>query len=428
MTVYDPQNQSEKNGKSGDSLRDQWQQYQQDQVLDAELARELGKVKNFQMGLMEQSPRLWVTPAILALNILMFVVMVATGVSLMSPTGLEVLKWGASNGILTLNGDWWRLLTATIIHIGLIHLLVNMYSLYILGPAVERLFQPLGYFTLYWLSGLGGSLASVWWQPTVTSAGASGAIFGVFGALLGFGFRQKETLPHSVFVNLRNSGLMILGINFVLGLSVDAIDMAGHMGGLAVGFALAMVMSQPVGLSYSSKRRNLALAALFLGTGLSVGVYFLLPRTAVSNELEQLRIRQLIETSTSRKNSSAIQAYRAAVRRFSKKNKELSLAFDKIRAKASKGKVSPMAFATFLLSQQVPEWRKSSNYFATVPAEDLPSFYSKKLALLLKYIKARENHVYYLGKGIQSNDNAMVKKADAMLQQSFALLSQYKQQ
>ena len=129
MTVYDPQKQGEKNMDSGDSLRDQWRQYQSDQVLDAELAKEIGSIKKFQMGLQLQAPRLWVTPAIIAINVLVFVVMVVSGVSLMSPKFLQVLSWGGSHGLLTLNGDWWRLLTATIVHIGLIHLLFNMYAL-----------------------------------------------------------------------------------------------------------------------------------------------------------------------------------------------------------------------------------------------------------------------------------------------------------
>ncbi|PYX88506.1 MAG: hypothetical protein DMG68_08290, partial [Acidobacteria bacterium] len=113
------------------------------------------------------------TIALIAINVVVFLIMVARGVSLTAPTTLQMLQWGANFGPLTLGTQPWRILTATFLHIGIVHLLVNMWSLWVLGLPTERLLGRWTFFAAYFISGLSGSIASLWWSPVRISAGAS---------------------------------------------------------------------------------------------------------------------------------------------------------------------------------------------------------------------------------------------------------------
>lgn len=146
----------------------------------------------------------------------------------------DYVAWGANYGPLTAEGQWWRLVTAMFIHIGPVHLIVNMIALRNLGLAVEPWLGRPGYTLLYFVTGIGASLTSVIWHPQIVSAGASGAIFGLFGGLIGLllrdyvvsGRRLEPRLVRSLVLNI----LINLGISLLPG-----IDMAAHMGGFALG-------------------------------------------------------------------------------------------------------------------------------------------------------------------------------------------------
>ncbi len=200
-----------------------------------EVELELRRV-HFLRELFQATPRVWVTPAIVAINVLVYVVMVFSGVDFWSPTAGSLYAWGGNLGISTTGGQWWRLLTCMFIHGGIIHLAFNMWVLWDLGQLVERLMGHAAFFVLYMLSGLFASLASASWNPTVVSVGASGAVFGVAGGLLGVLLRHRQSMPMAAFKGLRNSMLAFLALNLVIGISVPQIDMTAHVGGLAVGF------------------------------------------------------------------------------------------------------------------------------------------------------------------------------------------------
>src|SRR5258708_38397636 len=118
------------------------------------------------------------TVVLIALNVLIFLVMVIRGASIFSPTTNSVLKWGADYGPLTLHGEWWRMLVSPFLHFGIIHLLFNMFVLFNIGLFMESVAGRVSYIVLYLVCGLGGSAASLAWHPSIVSAGASGAIFG----------------------------------------------------------------------------------------------------------------------------------------------------------------------------------------------------------------------------------------------------------
>ncbi len=218
----------------------------------------------FQRSLAVLTPRVYVTPALILTNVLVFVLMVASGLSPTGPAAPDMLRWGANFGPSTVAGEWWRLLTCTFLHFGVLHLAFNMWALTGAGPLVERMVGNVGFLLTYLVAGLGGSLASLFWNPTLISAGASGAVFGVYGALLGLLLRQHGSVPREALVQLRGSGLAFLGYNLVFGLTVPNIDTAAHLGGLVAGFLGGVVLSQPFTPDALAGRaaRNLAVSGL----------------------------------------------------------------------------------------------------------------------------------------------------------------------
>src|SRR5262249_52818307 len=149
---------------------------------------------------------------------LAYVVMVARGVSPFEPTGGALIGWGANFGpSVAFDGQGWRLLTSMFLHIGLFHLVINLWCLLTTGPVVERFFGHLGFAALYVLSGIGGGLASLLVHPTIVTAGASGAIFGVFGGLLGYLIVRHGEVPAAILRPMRSGVLGFLGYNLLFG-------------------------------------------------------------------------------------------------------------------------------------------------------------------------------------------------------------------
>lgn len=220
-------------------------------------------VVGFHAALLSLTPRTWVVPTLTYLNLGIFVLMVLAGGQLFQvPVDLAV-RWGANFGPRTLGGEWWRVVTCIFLHFGVIHVAFNMWVLWQLGKLVERLVGNVGFLVLYLASGVFASMASLAWNPTVVSAGASGAVFGVCGALLGFLTLRRDTIPVHVLKSLRGSLVAFVAYNVVFGLAIPAIDMAAHLGGLVGGFACGLVLSQPLRADMAARRwrRDLLTAA-----------------------------------------------------------------------------------------------------------------------------------------------------------------------
>jgi len=150
-----------------------------------------------------------------------------------------LLETGAKYGPLMAAGEWWRFLTPVFLHANLFHIFVNMYSLYALGPAVERFFEARRMLALYLLSGIGGVILSLAFSPD-PSVGASGAIFGLLGALAAFFYLHRAAFGRFGMVQLRQLIFVAL-LNLMLGLS-PGIDNWGHVGGLITGALLTLLL------------------------------------------------------------------------------------------------------------------------------------------------------------------------------------------
>jgi tetratricopeptide (TPR) repeat protein/membrane associated rhomboid family serine protease len=245
--------------------------------------------------LVESNPRFFITKIIVTLNILVFAVMALSGVSLFAPEIEHLLKWGANFGPLTVT-QWWRLLSSTFLHIGVIHLLFNMWCLWSMGKLAERMFGTWTFLMLYVLSGLGGSIASVGWHPRIVSAGASGAIFGVAGGLITFLYLGKLQVPGSVIKKNLKSALFFVGYNVFYGLTQSGIDNAAHIGGLLVGLLIGGFLHRPLPppKDYSHLRHYIVFSGLSLS--FIVGAQFIKTQ-AVNDPLTKLiNAEKLIES------------------------------------------------------------------------------------------------------------------------------------
>ncbi|TCB42825.1 rhomboid family intramembrane serine protease [Acinetobacter terrestris] len=194
----------------------------------------------------------WLTALFIAINVALFLWQVLTGVNITSPSLVDAIHWGADYAPLTFLEEPTRLFSSMFFHFGLIHLMLNMWALYIFGSVAEQLFGRFYYLGLYILAGLMGSLLSGFIDiqntvqllqtndpklfPTV-SAGASGAVMGIGGALTILSL--LPILPKQRFILDKKTLVMVMGINLFIGFTMPGINNAAHIGGMLMGAVLA---------------------------------------------------------------------------------------------------------------------------------------------------------------------------------------------
>lgn len=202
-------------------------------------AEELQQAEEIEKVMKTSSGNLYLTYGIIIINVLVFVAMVFKGVDIISPTGEEIVNWGGNYLPFTIAGDWWRLISCVFVHIGIIHLLFNMYALYSIGTYLEPMLGRVKYITAYLCAGVFASLASLWWHKTpVASAGASGAIFGMYGVFLAL--LSTSLIPKAVRKPLLQSIGIFVFYNLAYGMS-SGVDNAAHIGGLLSGLVIGYI-------------------------------------------------------------------------------------------------------------------------------------------------------------------------------------------
>jgi rhomboid protease GluP len=179
----------------------------------------------------------------IGVNLLVFLAMVASGISMMGPNPSQMIHWGGNFGPLTLGDQPWRLLTYMFLHYGIIHFGFNMWCLWDLGAMAESLYGDWLFALIYVLSGVGGGIASLAWHPTTVSAGASGAVFGIAGALIASLKLGEFSLPRPVIYASLRSVVMFAGYNLVFGAMSGRTDNACHIGGLVTGLTLGALIA-----------------------------------------------------------------------------------------------------------------------------------------------------------------------------------------
>lgn len=339
--------------------------------------------ERFRNSLSEITPTVYVSLALLAVNILVFVAMTVSGVGL-TPTNAGLLRWGADFGPRSTNGEWWRLLTSTFVHIGFLHIAFNMFALFQIGPLMERMLGNVSFAVVYFVCGLGGSIASLTIHPYSISAGASGAIFGLYGALIGFLTMRPKEIPEEVLAGLLKGALSVVGYNVIWGLFNTNIDMAGHVGGLLCGYACGVAMSLPITLE-GAARRPRRLAAVGLAAAL------LLPAAALHIPRTVDPVVTLAKVSEVEKKAMA--AYGQAFIQFSTK------------------RITGASFADVLEKEILPPWnaqRRSLSGLVGLPAQQ-----QRVIGILGQYMDARARAWTMLAAGLRENNQAKVRQGIA---------------
>src|SRR5579859_508368 len=215
-----------------------------------------------------------VTNTLLALNVAIFVVMTLSGVSPMNPTDAQLIRWGANNGLAGLGSEPWRLLTSTFVHAGLFHIATNMWCLWVLGKMAENIFGRTTFLLIYLFTGISASLFSVFLHPMGISVGASGAIFGIAGALITALYFGKLPVPKERLNAALRSLVIFALINLSIGAAVPFIDNAGHVGGLVLGLVIGALLASHLTSDPESKARNRRLVFSALAFVLVAAIWY----------------------------------------------------------------------------------------------------------------------------------------------------------
>jgi len=344
-------------------------------------------------------PKIAVTPLLLGLNVVVFGLMLVGGVHPLSPAADSLIHWGANYGPKTTNGEWWRMFTAMFLHIGVLHLLFNMVAFWSVGGLMERLLGTGGFVVLYLLSGLLGSGASLAWNPFVVSAGASGAIFGLYGGLLGFLMQHREAASHAFLPALRTNTLAFLGFNLVYGFIQEGIDMAAHLGGLAGGFLCGLVLTHPFTLASRARRRACSTLLGLAGLGLLGGMTLLLPPVEdMENVLQDF---------------ASIDATSLAT-------------FNSTLSQLQQGQLTEAGLVRVLERDVLPPWRAQRDTLLRLQTlHRLPPHQQRLVAALVEYMTVRQEGWELLREGLRQNDPQALQRANDKQRQAEQVLERF---
>lgn len=349
-----------------------------------EFAQAMAERSDFHTRLDQLSPHAPVVPVLVAINVAVFIAMCVGGVGIFSPRGDAVIPWGSNFGPLTLDGQWWRLLTNVFVHFGILHIAFNMWALYLSGRIAERLFGSARFVLLYLFAGIAGSMASLLWNPAVNSAGASGAIFGVFGGLLAFVLNPRNAVPQSVMVEHRNSTLLFAGYSLFYGFAHSGVDNAAHIGGLLAGLAMGFLLARPL---TSEARRSSGRGGPMLALGFSAVAIFALSWPLLHPSAKTLRERQfgVVMSHFAGEEAAAL----AAIRQLGEHVKV--------------AQPSTRVLAAEVSGNITPKWNALYEEMAAVPLEAADNSY-KLQQVLLRYLDARRKQFDLLGRAILADD------------------------
>lgn len=373
----------------------------------AEFEQQQRGLSEYMERLVRATPRTFVTPSLVAINVIVFAAMVASGVGLINPDGRMVVPWGSNFGPLTTDGQWWRLFTSMFLHFGIVHLVLNMWVLYDVGRVVERLYGNAHFALLYVVAGLAGSIASLFWNPMVNSAGASGAIFGVFGGLLAFMVDRRNQVPASIMKPQLISALVFILYSLGYGMKHDGIDNAAHVGGLAGGFIAGWLLTRPLDAEARSATgfRRLALILVV------APVVLVLATLPIKNTGETYRQEQ---------------QYLVEVKWFDEEVKRIAAEFDQLRKLVTSGSHSPDDLADRLERDVVVPWQAIHDRLSKNPLNERSRLRAHQ-ALLLESVISRRDGFRLLAEATRTNDLKKLEQAKTRFAASTEAIEKLKQ-
>jgi rhomboid protease GluP len=348
--------------------------------MGAAVAFDESATKRFRRTRRAGPPRAFVTLALVALNLAIFVAMVTAGVHPFNPDPGMLVDWGGGFGPRTTDGEWWRLVTAMFVHAGAFHLLANMIGLLQVGVIVERFLGNMAFLTVYLMTGLLASLASLWGHPGSASVGASGALFGIFGVWLAVLFAHTELkLTRRDVVR---GGLAAFAVYvFAGGFIEQRVDHAAHFVGLVAGLLVGLVIARDLAKARPTLPR-LALIAAATATivGLSVA------RFPVPADLN------------------------AELRHIGSVENRIVDAFNRARAANRAGEMTTAAFSDVIDREVVSEIRALRARLRAL--NNVPAEHRASAAIVDDYLRLREEAFRLRAEGLRENDAGKIKKGD----------------
>lgn len=359
---------------------------------DAEL-----QIADFYAQLKRRTPYAFVTPALVLINVGVFVAMIAAGVDVMSPSIEHLLDWGANYAPKTTGGEWWRLLTSNYLHIGIIHIAFNMWVLWDAGRIVERLLGNVGFIIMYVLSGVFGSFTTVLWAPAfVVSAGASGAVFGVYGCLIGFLLLSRGSIPNKVLMHIGSSALAFVAYNVFYAFGEENIDMAAHIGGLVTGFLCGMTMRLPLASGLVNRR--------WVGNGIVGGIGAVVIALAIGNGLGH------------------VADVEGALLQFGEVEERVLAKFNDTAEKAQANELSDTQVSLILDQEILTPWREAREAFETMV--DVPTQQKQLVEQLVTYMNLREEAWRLLSEALKAEDEEMFNRFTEKMQEVEQILAE----
>lgn len=337
--------------------------------------------------------RLALTPAtvtLVAANVLVFAAMLANGAGLWHSPNHVQLAWGAGFGPATKDGQWWRLGTAMFLHFGLVHLGMNMWALWDGGRLVERLYGSLRFFGIFLASGLTGNLLSlIVAADRAVSGGASGAIFGIYGALLVWLWRERRTVHQTEFRWLFGGATLFTAATIGLGLLIPGIDNAAHIGGLVTGALLGAAAAQPLpGRIAAAGRRQWVAAAAY---ALMVTVLIMRIPDPLYRWKDELQAR-------------------SEVRDFLVTDQMIAQRWQELMSASKKGGASFEELAGRIESDITMEYQQSFEQLSSLNL-DAAAPSAETVAILKRYAQLRSEASHLLAEGIRMKDQKMIDDA-----------------
>lgn len=315
-----------------------------------------------------------VTYTIIAINVLVFVLMVAGGVDILKPLTVDIINWGGNYGPLTLSGDWWRIISCVFVHIGIIHIAFNMYALFMVGMYLEPMLGKVKYITAYLCTGVFASLASLWWhKEPITSAGASGAIFGMYGVFLAL--LSTNLIPKQV----RNSLLQSIGVfvvyNLVYGMK-SGVDNSAHVGGLLSGLVIGYIYYP--GLKSAGKKAMALVGVIALLT--VAATVFYLQNNEVSAET-----RSQVKKEIEEYKYTDAEKYNEQLNKFAEADGKAIAPYNE--------NLTDQELAEKLQKNSLPEWEKASEAVEKMQTYNVSDAAKQRASMFKKYIDLRKEEI-----------------------------------
>lgn len=338
----------------------------------------------------DDKTRAWLTWVLIAANVAIFLAMLRIGAGLGPSSNAVQLAWGANFGPATADGEWWRLGSAMFLHFGLLHLVMNMLALWDGGRLVERYFGPARFAVIYVAGGVAGNLLSlVAHGDQAVAGGASGAIFGTYGAMLVFLSCERRRLDPTEFRWMFWGGAGFAAVMLVLGFLIPGIDNAAHVGGLVAGGLTGFVLVRPSVTEGTARRRQQWLA----------GVGLMLTAAALFASIPEPRYRWSEEEQA-----------RGQIREFIGQDARISA---QLRAILERGRNEGASFdqlAGRIEADVTTSYERSfDNLSALSINPQAPS--AATLESLRRYAEARRDASHELAAGLRAKDERRIREA-----------------